>query len=45
MGQGIILNLKIYYRKFLLAKQNQHIKNNTSFNFNLLQSLRFLKEA
>jgi len=45
MDQGIIKNLKVHYRRFLLRRRINAIDNKVDFEFNLLNALNLLKRA
>lgn len=45
MDQGIIANLKVHYKKFLLREMITKLDANEKFKPNLLQALRFLQNA
>jgi len=45
MDQGIIKNLKVHYKRFLLRRRINAIDNKTDFEFNLLNALNLLKRA
>jgi hypothetical protein len=45
MDQGIIKNLKVHYRRFLLRRRINAIDNKVEFEFNLLNALNLLKRA
>lgn len=45
MDQGIIQNLKIHYKRFLLRRKIESIDNKQTFNFNLLDALFTLQRS
>ena len=45
MDQGIIQNLKVHYRRFLLRRRITSIDNKTDFKIDLLDALHFLDRA
>jgi len=45
MDQGIIENLKVHYRRFLLRRRLASIDNKTEFQFNLLDALHLLDRS
>lgn len=45
MDQGIIKNLKVHYRRFLLRRRINAIDNKVDFEFNLLNALNLLNRA
>jgi len=45
MDQGIIQNLKVYYRKRLLRRRILAIDSKSDFSLNLLNSIHLLKQA
>jgi hypothetical protein len=45
MDQGIIKNLKVHYRRYLLRRRINAIDNKVEFEFNLLNALNLLKRA
>jgi hypothetical protein len=45
MDQGIIKNLKVHYRRYLLRRRINAIDNKVDFEFNLLNALYLLKRA
>lgn len=45
MDQGIIKNLKIHYKRYLLRRKIVSIENKMEFTFNLLDALHLLRRA
>lgn len=45
MDMGIIKNLKVHYKRFLLRRRIDAIDNKVEFEFNLLNALNLLKRS
>ncbi|KAI1705545.1 DDE superfamily endonuclease domain-containing protein [Ditylenchus destructor] len=45
MDMGVIKNVKVFYRKFLLRERISAIDNNVRFEFNLLNALHLLRRS